>query len=478
MDRERRTAQRRERADTRTVLPRRARRDRAEAAPEQRGPRGIGAVKEWWSRLTTAISTGTFADETARYASGQTKHDYIANTLSWVVWGMIFPVLSVVATRLVGTEQAGMFSMAMVIGQLLLFVANFGMLTYQVSDIKEMQSFNDYLIHRIICCVAMLAIGVIYIRLRGYDAFMSNVCMGIFLFRMVDGFADVFEGRLQQKDKLYLAGISMTLRNLIAIVAFSAMLFVTRSLVPACYCMAVAHAASVVIVTIPLTFFETERSYPASKRAVRELFQLGTPLFLAIFLFNLLDSVPKFAIEGALTYNDQLYFNAMYFPARGIVAMTGLVYKPQLVRMANLLDDPSKHRQFSMTVAGIFGIIGAMTAVVAIIMATVGIPALSFLYGVDFEQFRPLALIMVVMGGLCASIDFLFQVITVLREQRAVTRLYLIAFVFAVPVAFLLTNFAQLAGAVMASLVIMGILVVLLVTEYLSIRKRNAESRW
>ena len=454
------------------------RRDRTSSSAKDREQHGTYSIKAWWKRLTTAISTGTFADETSRYASGQTTRDYIANTLSWCVWGMIFPVLSVVATRLVGTEQAGMFSMAMVIGQLLLFVANFGMLTYQVSDIKEMQSFNDYLIHRVICCAAMLAIGILYIRIRGYDVLMSNICMGIFLFRMIDGLADVFEGRLQQKDKLYLAGISMTLRNLVAIIAFSAMLFVTRSLIAACYCMAVAHAATVLIITIPLTFFETERSYPASKRAVRELFQLGTPLFLAIFLFNLLDSVPKFAIEGALTYNDQLYFNAMYFPARGIVAMTGLVYKPQLVRMATLLDDPSKHRQFSMTIAGIFGTIAALTAVVAIIMATIGIPVLSFLYGVDFEQFRSLALIMVVMGGLCASIDFLFQVITILREQRAVTRLYLIAFVFAVPVAFLLTNYAKLAGAVIASLVIMGILVVLLVTEYLSIRSRNAENRW
>ena len=57
-------------------------------------------------------------------------------------------------------------------------------------------------------------------------------------------------------------------------------------------------------------------------------------------------------------------------------------------------------------------------------------------------------------------------------------RFKVIALVFAVPVAMLLVNFSGLAGAVLANLVIMAILVVLLVYEYLSIRKRLAEKTW
>ena len=78
-------------------------------------------------------------------------------------------------------------------------------------------------------------------------------------------------------------------------------------------------------------------------------------------------------------------------------------------------------------------------------------------------------------GGLCATANLLYQIITLLREQQSITKLYLIALVFAVPVAMLLVNFSGLAGAVLANLVIMAILVVLLVYEYLSIRKRLAD---
>lgn len=59
-------------------------------------------------------------------------------------------------------------------------------------------------------------------------------------------------------------------------------------------------------------------------------------------------------------------------------------------------------------------------------MATIGIPVMSFMYGVDFEQFRGLSYIMIAAGGVTAIIDFIYQVITVLRRQKSVMKLYVI----------------------------------------------------
>ena len=69
-----------------------------------------------------------------------------------------------------------------------------------------------------------------------------------------------------------------------------------------------------------------------------------------------------------------------------------------------------------------------------------------------------------------AGIEFLYQVITVLRRQRAVTKLYLITFGFSLFVPVLLVNFTGLPGAVIGYLIVMCILLVLLVSEYASIR--------
>lgn len=464
--------------------PRRpARRRRATRMPEADGSRGRESrishlINSWWNRLIGAIYSGSLSDETARYAAHQTTRDYICNAMGQAAWGGFFPLLTIVVTQLVGIEQAGMFSMAFAIGLLLLFVGNYGVRAYQVSDVAEMQSFNDYQINRAITCAVMLVAGILYCRLRGYSEPMFSICMGVIVFRVIDALADVYEGRLQQKDKLYLAGISQTVRCVTAFAVATIVLAIARNLTWACWAMAIAEGVAVLVLTLPLTFFETERSYPWSTRAVRELFAQCLPLFLAMFLYNVLESLPKFAMEGTLTYDNQLYYNAFYFPSQMILMIFGFIYKPQLVRLANIWANPSQRKRFDLVVLAMFGVIVGITALFALVMSWIGIPLMNIMYGIDFEQYRSLMLVMIATGGLCAAIDFLYQIIALLREQDSITKLYLIAIAFAIPVTLLLINFAQLAGAVVASLVIMAILVVLLVYEYLSIRQRLSEKRW
>ena len=44
--------------------------------------------------------------------------------------------------------------------------------------------------------------------------------------------------------------------------------------------------------------------------------------------------MPKFVMEGVLSYDNQLYYNVLYFPAMGILLTAQLIYKPMLVKMA------------------------------------------------------------------------------------------------------------------------------------------------
>ena len=111
----------------------------------------------------------------------------------------------------------------------------------------------------------------------------------------------------------------------------------------------------------------------------------------------------------------------------------------------------------------------ALTLVVIFLMGWIGIPIMSFMYGVDFEQFRGLSFIMIAAGGVTAIIDFLYQVITVLRRQKSVMKLYVITFGFSLFVPILLIDFTGLPGAVIGYLIVMTILMVLLVWEYVSI---------
>lgn len=429
-------------------------------------------TSQWWDRLLSAVYSGSFSRQDEQYGSHETKRDYLWNSVGMGIWGSQFPILTIVATQLAGVELAGMFSMAFVTANLLLYVGNYGVRTYQVSDIDEDHSFNDYQLHRALTCVVMLLVGWLYGHVRGYGATMSLICLGCYLYRATDALADVYEGRLQQMDKLYLAGISQMLRVVASTIAFAVTLFVSRSVGAASVAMAVGSAALVVIVSIPMAKFETERSMRLKLKEVVAIFRKCAPLFAALFLYSLVDNIPKFVMEGILSYDNQLYCNVMYFPAHAIVMATGIIYKPQLVRLTNIWNDPNQRGRFNVVIAAMCGVIALITAVVAGFMGWLGIPILSFLYGVDFEQFRPLVLLMVLSGGFSAAIEFFCQIIAVLRQQLSILPLYLVGLVVALVASNVLINALGLAGTVYTYISVTALLVVMLVARYVSIWRR------
>ncbi len=439
--------------------------------PKRKKPNFITRiVNAWFNRVMGAVAEGSLADQEEEYEAHSTSRDYIWNSIGSGAWGMVFPVLTIVATQLVGAEQAGMFSMAFVTGLLLMFVANYGVRTYQVSDVEEKHSFSEYQINRYLTCIIMLVVGFVYCQIRGYDAAMMTICTGVFIYKMIDGLADVYEGRLQQVDKLYLAGVSQAVRSVAVLVVFSVALFISRNIGFASMAMGVTAVITFVVLTLPLALLETPKSKSRSMSGVVDLFRQCFPLFVALFMYNLIDNMPKFVMEGLLPYENQLYFNALYFPAMALLIVVQLVYKPQLLRLTNIWNDPEKRMRFDLIIVAMLVLILGLTLGLMVVMGTVGIPVMSFMYGIDFEEFRGLTYVMVAAGGVTAAIDFLYQIITVLRRQQAVMKLYLITFFFALFVPFLLIGFTGLAGAVLSYLIVMSILMVLLLWQYASIR--------
>lgn len=426
------------------------------------------AINDWCNRLLGVVSEGTF-DQEEEYASHRTKRDYVCNTIGTSAWGMVFPFLTIVVTQLCGVEQAGMFSMAFIIGTLLMLIGNYGARTYQVSDIAEVHSFSDYQINRIVTCIAMMLVAYVYCGFRGYSEEMLTICMGVCVYKMIDALADVYEGRLQQMDKLYLAGISQAFRSVLVFVVFSLFLLVSGNLGAASIAMAVTAVISFVVLTFPLAQLETPKSRGLSVQSIAMLFKQCFPAFIALFMYSLIDNMPKFVMETALSYDNQLYFNALYFPAQAILLTVGIIYKPLLVKMANMWADEEKRNRFHLVILAIVAVVIVITLVVIFFMGWIGIPIMSFMYGIDFEQFRGLSYIMIAAGGVTALIDFLYQVITVLRRQKSVMKLYLITFGFSLFIPILLIDFTGLPGAVIGYLIVMTILLVLLVWEYISI---------
>ncbi len=473
MQRERR---RRRRGDDRDAYRERdewllqSHRSRKQQEQVSKPPAFVRAANRWWDRLLDVADRRSFEGSASEYAPNQTTRDYVLNTIGLGAWGALFPILSIVATQLAGAEQAGMFSMAFTTATLMLYVGNYGVRTYQVSDLDEAESFASYQLQRAMTCALMLLIGFLWCMLRGYDHTMTVITWGAFGFRAVDALADTYEARLQQMDKLYLSGISQAARAILGIVVFTVLLFVTHNLAFACLGMAVAAIASFLLLTLPLALLETPKSRGADPIEIRELFVECFPAFAAQFLFALIETMPKFAMEGVLPYEDQVYFNAIYFPAQSILMIVGFVYKPQLVRIAGVWSDRSKRARFDLIVVAMLVVSVVVTLVMLFVFGAVGVWLNGLMYGVDFEPFRVAQYLMIVAGGLSAAIDFLYQIITVLRRQAAATIVYLIAFFVVAIASAILVRTVGFDGAVWSYLAVMVVLFVMLASQFCLVR--------
>lgn len=120
------------------------------------------------------------------------------------------------------------------------------------------------------------------------------------MYKMVDGLADVYEGRGCSR------WTSCTGRRLTGVPLGSGargvlvVLLITRNLPVACIVMAVAAALSFVVLTFPLALFETPKSRRVSPSSVARLLKQCFSLFSALFLYALIDNMPKFVMEGVL----------------------------------------------------------------------------------------------------------------------------------------------------------------------------------
>ena len=207
-----------------------------------------------------------------------------------------------------------------------------------------------------------------------------------------------------------------------------------------------------------------------SFRSIGSMFKQCFPIFVALFLYAVVDNTPKFVMELTLPYENQLYFNALYFPAQALLLTVGLIYKPQLVRMAATWADRTMRKRFDIFIVVMLLGVVLITILMVLFMKYAGVAILGLLYGVDFEKFRTLSYMMIIAGGMTGAIDFLYQVITIMRRQELVTRTYLVAFAVGVASSILLIHFGKLEGAVTSYLVVMSVLFVALLWVYISQR--------
>ena len=339
-------------------------------------------------------------------------------------------LLMIYVTRILGVDEAGVFSISYSVGQLMLSIGWFGTRQFQVSDINEEFKFSDYFSLKIFMTIIMMVGCLIYSVFLHFNTYKMLVTFLYCLFLICDVFADLFSARFQQVDKLFLSGISYIIRILgyNLVILFSLLCF--KNLI-------VAIVLAMIYSALELTFFDLQLIKRISQIKMEfhldkiiQLIKNCFPLFISSFLTTFIMNVPKNAIELNFDSSVQTYYNIIFMPSYIINLFCMFIFVPLYTSIANTWLNSTKYK-FINTVVKLMIFDVLLSLVVFAGCYFLGIPLLELVYGVDLQSVKPSFLILIIAGCFTSMNSILSYIFTVVRRQRFMIYIYVVAMVLA-----------------------------------------------
>ena len=356
------------------------------------------------------------------------KNGVIWNFISSMEYSLQSAILMLVITRSGGLLEAGIFTIAYTMTQMMATIGSYGMRSFQVSDVRNEYDFGTYLSSRITSVVAMILICIMYGFVQGYDAQKMILVVLLCGYRVIEDIEDVFHGEMQKSLRLDVAAKIVSIRIAIVTVVFSIVYIATKNLFLASLSLMVSAAVvSLVMNGVVSELFE-RITLRLQKRHMIKLLWVCLPVCLGGFLYNYLVNAPKYAIDRNLSEEMQTIFSILFMPIFAINMLSSFVFKPMIASMGIHWNNGERKQFVKMVLRQIVIIIG-LTVVLVIAGALLGVQVLGFVYGVDLMEYRTLFALLIVFGGLAALAAYLVVVLTIIRKQKFIIAAYMTAVV-------------------------------------------------
>lgn len=406
---------------------------------------------------------------------GTLKKTYFWTVLAGMLYAGSSFAMSLGVSNILGAAAAGIFAIAMSIGNQLVTIGYYNMRTFQVSDVLEKYSLGDYCASRLISTAAMVIVGIIWIAAGGYRGAKMAAIVLMIGFKVCESISDLLEGRYQQKSRYDVSCRAVFVKTALYLAGFTAVLLVSRNLLLSIAALGIVYLISVVVIdgTLIRSFGGLQICFCWEKQ--KSLLISCLPLFINSFLTAYVINASKYAIDRY--YSDEYLgmFNALYMMAFVVNLFSGFVLKPLITPLSVKYHD-GDFRAFSGIIRRQLIIICGITLICVAGAYVLGIPVMSWLSGIDLEGQRA-ALCIILAGGAFTAVYQLLQYgIVIMRHQFtclfgcAVTAG--LTFLFT-PV--LVRHFAILGGAVsyLCSMALMSLVFFVIFIYYLMKESRD-----
>ena len=408
----------------------------------------------------------------------QDSSNFIWNSVGGILNAGQSVFILMVITRTAGIEAAGIFSIAFATGNLFLYLGNYGVRNYQVSDLHEQYAFSDYVYHRLFTVFLMLLASAactgVSLLTGSYSLYKAGCVAAMCVLKAVDCLEEVFEGRYQQRGRLDRSGKLVTFRLIVSIGGMMVALVLTRDLLLSTWIAVLLAALSCVIVILRYRDTAAWKRSPVRPGKLAGLMRACFPVCAANFLSFYIINEPKYAIDAVMDETAQACYNFIAMPVFVIQLLNMFMYQPLLIRMTQSYEKRERKDflgYFRKITAGLL-----LIAVPVLLTAwLLGIPVLSALYATDLSAYRIDLMILLAGGVFLAFNGFYCAVLTIMRAQNRIPFMYLIGSALSLLVTPRMTRAFGIRGATVSFVCVMALVTLLLSILFL---RRVSQSRF
>lgn len=312
-------------------------------------------------------------------------------------------------------ENSGILAFAMATGNIYVGLATYNVRTFQVSDVNDQFSSDNYVAFRIVTVILASLVCVAY-SLIVAPSLSTGIAMAAFLlFKADESFSNVLYGIDQKAERMDYIGVSQGVRGILSIAAFSSVLVAGGSLTAAFIGMFAACAAVTLFYDLPHSRRLASVRVCIAKQECLALFRICAPNVVATFAYGFVATLARqwFGIE----YGEEALgiYAAVATPCVLVQVMANYLYSPFLVPLARSWtggDAAGVRSQLKKLLLGMGGVIVACLA----LAAAVGAPAIELIYGSDIQDYSWMILPAMVAASFMALDSLLTDLLIVMRR--------------------------------------------------------------
>lgn len=326
-------------------------------------------------------------------------------------------ITTYLVTKVLGYDNAGIFSLAMSLSNTFSTFALYGMRSFQVSDIKQEYNANTYIYSRIITCIVSMVICIIFTLLNSYGAFQTLCIIFYMIFKISETIIDVYHGIDQFNMRMDIIGKSYIYRGILANILFVVAIFVTNNLFFGIVALSIVSYLFIFL----YDKIQAQQFYIKEKTSfnlVGKLLLKCLPVAIYTFIFTLFSTVPRYFLEKQLGKELLGIYASISLPVVLVQVFATYIFSPFTTIFADLYEKKDK-KGFKILFFKITGVL-VLLAVVCLIGAMIfGSFGLRILFGEDILEYNYLLIPLVVCTILTAFSWFVFTIIIVIRNFKA-----------------------------------------------------------